>query len=203
MSEQKIEIGKPLRRFNVLANQLLMANLHLFYFMRLDEARADYYSAFVKSHYFWEYTKRAHLQATILQLGKAFDKDRGSIQMHRFLSEIPESGLTKNEKILLQSDKLFCQEKSPDPLVAKLRHWRDNVAAHYNYRMTTPEGRATLADEKFPPYTELQQLIDKGFEILERWAALHKAMPGFKKLPDDKDDYLFVLDAIQTKEQNG
>jgi hypothetical protein len=120
MLRQKTEIEKTLRRFNVLANQLLMANLHLYYFMRLDEAQTDYYSAFVKSHHFWEYTKRAHLQATILQLGKAFDKDRGSIQMHRFLSEIPRSGLTENEEILLQNDKLFCQERSPDPLVAKL-----------------------------------------------------------------------------------
>src|SRR5277367_2652695 len=133
MSGQKIE--KSRRRFNVLANQLSMANLHFHYFMRLDEAQPDYYSAFVKSHYFWEYTKRAHLQATIIQLGKTFDKDRGAIQIYRFLGEIPENDLTKNEKILLQSDKLFCQEKSPDPLVAKLRHWRDNVVAHYNYRL--------------------------------------------------------------------
>ena len=44
MLRQKTEIEKTLRRFNVLANQLLMANLHLYYFMRLDEAQTDYYS---------------------------------------------------------------------------------------------------------------------------------------------------------------
>ena len=202
MTRQNIEIEKPQRRFNVLANQLLMANLHLHYFVRLDEAQPDYYPAFVKSHYFWQYTKRAHFQATIFQLGKAFDKDRGAIQIHRFLGEIPEAGLTKNQKALLQKDKKYCQEKSPDPLVEKLRHWRDNVGAHYNYRLATPEGRAILTDGKCPSDTELQQLIDKGFEILERWAVFHKAKPSFPKLPEEKDDYLFVLDAIQTREQN-
>jgi hypothetical protein len=201
MSEQKIE--KPQRKFNVLANQLLMANLHLHYFTKLDEAQPDYYSAFVKSHYFWQYTKRAHFQATILQLGKTFDKDQAAIQMFRFLDEIPKQGLTSDEKALLQKDQKFCQEKSTDPLVTKLRHWRDNVGAHYNYRLATPEGRAILADGKCPSAIELQQLIDKGFEMLERWAVLHKAEPGFKKLPDEKDDYLFVLNAIQTKEQDG
>ena len=69
--------------------------------------------------------------------------------------------------------------------------------------LATPEGRAILTDGKCPSATELQQLIDKGFEMLERWAVFHKAEPCFKKLPDEKDDYLFVLDAIQTKEQDG
>jgi hypothetical protein len=48
MSGQKTEIAKPLKRFNVLANQLLMANLHLHYFKKLDKAQPDYYPAFVK-----------------------------------------------------------------------------------------------------------------------------------------------------------
>ena len=130
MSEQKIE--KTQRKFTVSANQLLMANLHLHYFIKLDEAQPDYYSAFVKSHYFWQYTKRAHFQATILHLGKSFDKDPRAIQMFCFLDEIPKESLTSDEKALLQIDRRFCQQKSLDPLVAKLRHWRNNVGAHFN-----------------------------------------------------------------------
>ncbi len=200
MSAEKI--SEELRRFNVLANQLLMANLHLHYFTRLDEAQPDYYSSLSKSEYFWNYTKRAHFQSALLQVAKTFDKDRAAIQLYRFLSEIPPDNLTDCEKTLLQLDKSFCEENSLDPLVEKLRHWRDNVSAHYNYRMITPKGREIVANGKCPSIVELQQLIDKGFEILERWAVVHKATPGFEKLPKEKDDYLFVLEAIQTKEQD-
>jgi hypothetical protein len=205
MTDQQAQIKELRLRFNILASHLGGANTHLHYFLRLEEARKNYDKSFVKSYDFWEYTKLAHLETATFCLCRIYDEHGCAIQLHRFLNEIPKNGLDEVQKNLLQTDKAFCCEKSKVPAIEKLRHWRNHFGAHYNYQLTTFDGRRNLTGlkskiAKTPSFTELQQLIDKGFEILERWASFYKSSSDFQKLIKDKDDYLFVLDAIQTKQ---
>ena len=187
-----------------MASQLGIANTHLHYFLRLEEARNDFDKSFLKAYDFWEYTKRAHLEIATFYLCRTYDENDAAEHLCRFLNEIPKDKLSKEEERLIQIDKKFCQKKSTEPLLVKLRHWRNNFGAHFNYRLTTHEGRMDLSGlklkiSKTPSDAELQQLICKGFEILERWASFYKSSPNFQRLIKDKDDYLFVLDAIHEK----
>ena len=204
MSKHQSETEELRLRFHILATQLGVANTHLHYALRLEEARKNYDKSFLRAYDFWEYTKRAHLETATFYLCRTYDEHNCAIQLHRFLNEIPRASLNEVQKNILQTDMVFCCEKSKVPAVEKLRHWRNHFAAHYNYQLTTFRGRRDLTGlksktSKTPSLTELQQLIDRGFEILERWASFYKSSPAFQKLIKDKDDYLFVLEAIEEK----
>jgi AbiU2 len=173
MPNQRSEIRRLRTRFNVLACQLGFANTHLHYFLRLEESRKNCAPAFLESYDFWQFTKQAHLEIATFYLCRTYDKNPSGDHLYRFLNEIPRGGLSEEKKEVLQADLDFCHQKSKAPAIGRLRNWRDNFGAHFNYRLTAYDGRETLSTLKSkalktPSVAELQQLINKGFEILER-----------------------------------
>ena len=123
-----------------MAHGLGFANTHLHYFLKLEEARNGYGLDFQTSYDFWEYTKRAHLEIATYHLCNIFDENGSADSLWRLLNDLPKTGLDEKQAKLLGDDLAFCKEKSKEPLIVKLRHWRNNFGAHRNYNLSSKDG---------------------------------------------------------------
>lgn len=202
------ELGKSRAKVEYLATQLGIANTHLYIFRKLRDAQAgELRRELHKSLDFWHYTINAHIQAAIVHLCRVYDQQADhprarAIHLLRLLEEISHSKLTIAEKVQLQADLKFLQRAnrkagtSPAPVVAKLRVWRNNLIAHRNYDL------AILGIDDFlkqypVDLEEIQGLIDRGFEILDRWKRYYEHQSDLQRLAGGRDDYAFVLRALR------
>jgi hypothetical protein len=210
MSIKLSETGKMIRKFKWVADDLAIANTSFYFYKKLFDARKRGFRRELRnSPEFWGYTERAHLIASLTYLCRVFDthrekkqKDRDAFHLLRLVEEIDESKLSDLEKRQRQTDLDFLQRKDtklnkcPNPKVAKLRKWRNNLLSHSN------EGLILKGLNDFlvlNPLTrsEIQQLINAGFSIMERWATHYKVRVPIKRLAQERDDYLIVLQSLR------
>jgi len=198
-------------KFKWVADDLAIANTSFYFYKKLvDAQRQGFRMEFRKSQEFWGYTFRAHLQTTLFYLCRVYDtyrdrdrrKDQDAFHLLRLVEEIDESMLSDEERIQRQADLKFLQKenmakkKFPDPRVAKLRKWRNNFLSHSNEELVLSGLNAFLKQSPFTP-EEIQQLIDQGFSIIERWALQCGARLPITKLAQEREDYLFVLESLR------
>jgi AbiU2 len=202
------ELGKSRAKVEYLATQLGIANTHLYIFRKLRDAQeGEFRRELHKALDFWHYTINAHIQAAIVHLCRVYDwqKDHPwgrTLHLLRLLEEISHLKLTSAESKHLQADLRFLQRPnlkvgtSPGPVVAKLRVWRNNLIAHRNYDLTIL-GIDDFLKQHPVDLQELQGLVDRGFEILDRWKRYHGHQSDLQRLAEGKDDYAFVLHALR------
>jgi hypothetical protein len=210
MSLKLSETGKRIRKFKWLADDLAIANTSFYFFKKLSDAqKREFRGELRKSQEFWGYTQRAHCIVSLIYLCRVFDTYRNktrkagdAFHLLRLIEEIDKSKLSNSEKRQLQADLNFLQKedlknnKFPNSKVAKLRKWRNNLLSHSNEDLILKGLNDFLV---LNPLTrsEIQQLIDKGFSILERWAAYYKASLPIKRLAQERADYLIVLQLLR------
>jgi hypothetical protein len=208
MTRMLTELGKSRAKVEYLATQLGIANTHLYLFTHLRAAHeGPLQKEMHKSLDFWHYTLGAHIQAVIVHLCRLYDYQgphrRGrALHLLLFVQEIDESKLNTPELALRQSDLQFLQKANPktgaapDRVVSKLREWRNNLVAHRDYDLSL--GGIAEFLKQFPvDLLELQALIDRGFEILDRWKHYYGFEGQIQRLAGGKDDYAFVLNALR------
>ena len=201
----------------VLWDELYWAN---YYYEIFDEIRRlcqEHMEAFKYSPHFWDSTLRAHYHVSLLYLHRIYDQNNESFNLPRFLLTV-----RKNPKIFDVAE--VCKRRSGDPhadslirsigpldpkqldldveysshetnpKVANLKKWRDRVHFHKDERELF---RQKPFEEEFPlPYTDLKALLDRGFEILNRYSQnfnTTRYSAGFKEWKDMK----FVFEALQ------
>ena len=196
-------------KFNWLAYDLAIANTSFYFYKKIvDAQRQEFRLELRKSREFWGYTKRAHEQTALAYLCRVYDtyrdrrKDRDAFHLLRLVEEIDESMLSDAEKRQRQADLEFLQKEDatkkrfPDPRVAKLRKWRNNLLSHSNEEVVLNGLKPFREKNPFAP-EEIQQLVDQGFSIIERWALQYEVSFPIKKLAQERDDYLFVLESLR------
>ncbi len=192
--------GEQRRRFEVLATESAIANTHLHFFRGLWNARSEYSRELSKAKDFWDYTFSAHIEMALLQLCRIYDTHQDGINLFTLLLRIKKIARRQLQNSALQKldeDLRTVQRKSPDPLVTKLRYWRNNIIAHYNCRIALTGRNDVWKENPWDNLDEIQMLIDRSFEMLDRYACTQDQQTIQKRLAEGKDGFQNVLHALR------
>jgi len=191
-TSQPARRSQRLEEINALAIEVARANTHFHFFKQLQESYHDLAAA----KDFWDYTLAAHIGMALLQIARVYDKSNDGLNLQHILEGIDRKVLDKAKTQLLSKYEKECDK--PDALVTKLRAWRNNIIAHYN------RGHALARNDfwNLHPWenSEVQELIDRAFEVLE-WCALIDGHPNtFQRLAEGNDGYQMVLDRLRSRD---
>ncbi len=203
----------------VLIGELTQAHDHFRLVRDLDGAHAEFARAFNESQTFWHLTRRAHIDATLQRLCKAYDQHKASLNLRNLLDTIDanqhlfdEAGfrdrlkgnpfvesLAKDARrpdpAQLQHDKSLVSEDS-NPLVKNLMMWRHLFVAH---RDTGKLLKGVELGAQYPlTFTDVQKLLDDGLRIANRYSILFIATAHASAIVGH-DDYLKVLQAVRAQ----
>jgi hypothetical protein len=177
------------RLLEVLVDELIDAKDHFRLHQALDNAIPDYHAAFNQSPVFWTMTLRAHMDATMIRLCKAYDQyaQRPSLSLRSLLKIISanlEIFETANFRERLKGspfvDSLAAHPRMPDSgqlerdlksvsagdaLVKNLTIWRNNCIAHRSHSSALDP---TELPRDFPIlFSDIKTLIDRGLGIVK------------------------------------
>ena len=179
-----------------LADDIIQAKSHFKLLKDLRSSINKYVSELNQSNAFWRLTFRAHLDATLIRLCRIYDDNKSALHLKNWLETIKSNrhlfradnfkerlkgnpcveSLAANPRIPsddeLQSD--IDSVKKENPLVKKLRGIRDNSVAHKNAKMSI-NGDVNKEILKID-MVELEGLINKGMEILNKYSSLFKGV---------------------------
>jgi hypothetical protein len=201
------EFGKMKMKVEHLGEQLAIANTHFHIYQKLRDAQiGEFQNEFYKSKDFWGYTTAAHIQIAVLHLCRIYDVHKAAFHLTRFLEEIPQTRFSQSDKDQWQAALVSLEQQAS---IKKLKKWRDSLIAHSNAKFSLDGLEQFLKDHPVD-LKEIQELIDNGFSILERWAyhcedeVIQKRIDqgtlprrSFKKLAEGADDYRFVLELMR------
>jgi hypothetical protein len=165
---------------------------------------------------FWYLTLNAHRYATVQSLSRAYDQNQSSLHLLSWLRFIQSNlhlfGTEKFKKRLAGSpfvDSLAQHPRAPDPEVLAnditrcsikdekvklLMQHRGNVVAHRNAR-TTASGRS-LAEEFAVSVEDLEELLDRAHEIVNRYSSLFAATTYSRQMIGH-DDYRHIFTCVR------
>jgi hypothetical protein len=196
-------VGERHRTLEVLAAELGRANTHLHFFRGLWNARSEYSRELNVAKDFWDYTFSAHVGMALLQLCRIYDWHSDGINLRTLFRKIDRRQLRGSALQQLDKDIQIVQKESTDPLVTKLRYWRNKIIAHYNCRIALAGRNDVWKENPWDKLEEIQMLIDRGFEMLDRCACIHGQQTSYKKLAEGKDGYQNVLHALRRATPRG
>jgi hypothetical protein len=174
------KIGQRQRMFHVLTTELAIASRHLHFFKALWHTQGNF-GKMPETRDFWYATASAHMKAALLQLCRVYDHDEAGINLLVFLRKVQtdwskEVGQTQtcqqlNEDITICGPKPSCEKVDRHAfvlLVRKLRKWRNNIIAHYNYEVGIFDAQEFRSRNRWE-LSEIQELIDQAVVILNRY----------------------------------
>jgi hypothetical protein len=173
-----------------LWDELYWANVYYELFKEASRLWKLYEKGVRYSPFFWAYTLRAHCQTALVYLHRIYDQNEKSFSLHRFLftvrdnPDIFDSTAVRNRRendahaedlipaigpldhSQLERDIEFCSDRNPK--VLNLKTWRDRITFHKDERELFRQKRF---EEDYPlPFTDIDELIEAGFEILNRYS---------------------------------
>ena len=215
---------KSFQEFNLhltsLFHELRDANDHFHFVNCLYQAVSDYEREIQHSPAFWGKTIDAHVSATLSHLCRVYDDHSAAVHLLFLLETVRDNpdifcktafkqrlGQIEDSNDLVDyfgdPDKgkveeyiSFCRTTNPNPLVEKLRAWRHNVVAHLNKRVSTD---IESFKQQWPlEQNDIQELINKGHEMLEKCAGWYNAQSLSLNLPSPyNNDYKFVFESMR------
>ena len=202
-----------------LIGELTQAQDHFGLVRDLDAASEEYARELNESRTFWYLTRRAHIDAAVSRLCKAYDQNSRSLNLRNLLDTIEgnlhhfdEAGFRERRKdspfvaslaasarrpdaAQLAADKELVSEKT-NPLVRNLMMWRHWFVAHRDAGKIL-NGR--VLGEEYPlTFTDVQTLLDTGLGIVNRYSILFIATSHMDRMIGH-DDYLKVLRAVRAQ----
>ena len=184
-----------------------------------DAASGEYARVFAQSQAFWYLTRRAHIDAALHRLYRAYDRDSRALSLLSLLNLISDNlpyfdepefrkRLKDNPFVdslaetprrpdltLLEHDKSLVNEDT-NPLVKNLRMWRHKAGAHRDAKTLLKD--VSLGDEYPLRFTDIQTLLDDGLRIVNYYSNLFIAGVHANRILGH-DDYLNVLRAVQAQ----
>ena len=200
-----------------LLDDLVDARFHFSLYQSLAKATEQYATAFSQSPTFWGLTLKAHIDAVLLRLCRAYDTYPHSALNLRNLLETIQANLSifaePNFRQRLKGnafvDSLAAELKPPDhtqlqkdvsavsvsdPVVSKLVKWRHNYIAHRNsYYALNPK----MFNSQYPLlFAEIDTLLKRALEVGNRYSLLFDAS-AHSTMMVGQDDYLNILKAVR------
>jgi AbiU2 len=204
-----------------LIDQLFYANLHFQIGTGLRQSWREYYPEIIQAFVFWQYTIQAHDTMAVLALCRVYDNsrvaDKQSLTLRRFITTVENNPtvfhatefrkrLANNPSVNSLSQRLqpphaaqIAKDKAncEDQRVKDLCDRRNKLIAHSDYDFTIGKNKDYY--NKHPlPYSDIQLLIDRGFDILNRYSGIFIACTHSQRLASQQDqDYLKVLKSLR------
>ncbi len=196
-----------------LWDELYWANFYYEILNELSRLCRAHTQAVDCSPVFWNYTLRAHYQTSMVHLHRIYDQNRESFNLHRFLLTVRENremfdsasvrkrresdphadqlmrAIGKLDLVQLDRDLLFSSNENPE--VKNLNTWRNRVTFHNDEQELFRQ--KPFEDEH--PLPNIDQLIDEGFQILNRYSQYFDTTVYSKGCRDWKD-MKFVFEAL-------
>jgi HEPN superfamily AbiU2-like protein len=201
-----------------LVGELTQAGDHFRLVRDLDAARGEFAQAFNQSQTFWYLTRRAHLDATLQRLCKAYDQHKTSLNLRNLLDTIEANlpvfdeaefrerlkdnpfvdalaqDVRRPDAAQLRADKQLVSQDT-DARVKNLMMWRHLFVAHRDPGKVL---KGVVLAEQYPlSFTAIQSLLDDGRTIVNRYSSLFIATTHAGSIVGH-DDYLTILKAVQT-----
>lgn len=204
------------RLLEALVDELIDARDHFRLHQDLDASIPEYQTEFNQSVGFWTSTLRAHMDAAVLRLCKAYDqsKDKPNLNLRNFLETIQanlhffdEANFRERLKDNAFVDSLAKDPRKPDtaqlrkdlewvtnanPLVKNLTLWRHHHVAHRS-RSSALDPRG-FAQQNPLPFSEIKALIDNGLRIVNDYSSLFSATVHTST---PIKDYKYLLEAVR------
>ena len=203
-----------------LIGEITQAQDHFRLHQDLKAARdGEYAKEFNESQTFWYLTQRAHLDATLQRLCKAYDQNSRSLNLRNLLDTIEANQhhfdeadfrerlkdnpfveslaemARRPDRAQLQKDKRAVNEAS-NPLVKNLMMWRHLFIAHRDAGKLL---KGVALGEKYPlTFMDVESLLDEGAHIVNRYGILFIAQSHSRAMVGH-DDYLRVLEAVRAE----
>jgi len=199
----------------VLWDELYWADVYYAIFKEGSRLAKHYERAFEHAPFFLAYTLRAHCQTALVYVHRLYDQNNQSFNLRRFLLTVRnnprvfEADAVRKRRISdssadrliksigplnqeqLERDIEFCSEKNPK--VRNLKTWRDRITFHKD------EGeifRPKPFAQDYPLlFGDIEILIDRGFEILNRYSEYFDTTLRTRSLREWKD-VEFVFEAL-------
>jgi hypothetical protein len=185
--------------------ELALASRHLHLFRGLWDAHGKFDKEMRETRDFWYQTAAAHLKAALLQLCRVYDHYNKSrkkgINLLVFLLKVKADWPKKidqarlreqlEEDIQICGQQVVCtnaDRRALVDLVKKLREWRDNVVAHYNYDVAIFDAQQFRSRNSWT-VSEIQELINQGAVILDRYAFDDRRDIAYLECFDGQVDY--------------
>ena len=185
----------------------------------LDAAHKDFAREFNQTQTFWYLTRRAHIDATLVRLCKAYDQHSKSLNLRNLLDTIAANmhhfdeaefrdrlkdnpfvdslaaTARRPDPAQIESDKRLVAHDS-NPLVKKLMMWRHGFVAHRDagklLKGTAPGQSHQLT------FADIQTLLDNGLAIVNRYSILFVAASHARHIVGN-DDYRRLLQAMRAR----
>ena|SRR5713101_217557 len=199
----------------VLWDELYWADVYYGIFKEGSKLSKRYQPAFNQAPFFWAYTLRAHCETALVYVHRLYDQNAESFNLHRFLLTVrnhPEAfdvdavrkrrakdpyadHLIKSigplDHAQLKRDIEFCSDTNPK--VRNLKTRRDRITFHKDERELF---RQTPFEKDYPLlFGDIDLLIDRGFEILNRYSEYFDTTQRSRNLREWKD-MEFVFEAL-------
>ncbi len=185
-------------------------------YRNLHEALKEYDTEFHQSPAFWSLTFQALGEAAVLRLCRVYDQQDSANHLHGLLLTIranpklfEEAQFRERLKNNPAVDSLAKYGTTPqaenleadlkltsldDPDVLLLYQWRGTVIAHRNAKMA--KGTATWAKENPLPWAVIEKLIERAFDIFNRYSTLFNAV-SYSTMLIGENDYKNLLHLLQ------
>ncbi len=197
---------------DALASEIVDANIYHRLYCDLIDAIKPNHKAFSQSDTFWYLTLTAIQDARMIHLCRFYDQESKSLNLYNFLETIKhfrnyfekegfEQRLRDNPFVeeLSKEDRLpnidqFNNDlefsSTNNDLVKRLMIWRNNIIAHKGAKNVL--NKNDILEKNPLSASELQVLLDTGFNILNRYSYLYKALSWSRNIVG-QDDYNSLL----------
>jgi hypothetical protein len=162
----------------------------------LTASYGDYWREFGQSPAFWSLSFQSYIEAALNRLIRIYVGHPDALSLDSWLREIkkrPQLLPRRFDPVQLDKDLLSVSVKH-DPIVKNLAKLRNNILAHINWDNVAKDLR--LLEKYAPSYTEVDALVSRALDILNRYSILFKGS-AWSPVISGHDDFRAILDALR------
>jgi hypothetical protein len=192
-----------------LAQEVQALNIDFILFQDLQNAAQQYDQVIRQSPAFWNSTLEAHLNSVVLRVCRVYDTQVSALGINYWLRIIRDNPkwFTKEAFEARKSNPISTHHGPPDPtllsadlqytdkkteLIENLMGFRGNMIAHIGQNWAIGRHRKPFN----VTYGELQELINKAHEILNRYWRLYDAHE-FSRTQVGAKDFEFIFNRLK------
>lgn len=214
--EIKVKSADELNKLlDALALEIVDANIYHRLYSDLVDSIKDNAREFGESNTFWGLTLNSLQEARMIRLCRVFDKASNSLNLFNLLATIKANvhffgkehfrerlkdnafvnSLAEVDRIpsVAQLDKDLLFASNQNPLVKKLRIWRNVIIAHRGAKVSL--GKDEILVNNPLSQKEIETLLDECLTIFNRYSSLYRASTSSRKVIGH-DDYKSLLKFI-------
>jgi hypothetical protein len=204
MPKSKIRTGAEFEIvLKILCLDLARANDHYALFRRLIAAKEGAYTkALSQSQTFWSLTFGAHFETAVFRLCRVYDQDSDALALKGFLETVraapaflPSPPMFQRLDQTQVNADLEWVTQDTNQTVKNLTMWRHKEFAHRDVRKAV---NSDLAVEYPITYDDVAKLLERGFDIVNRYNALFFSTHFMREIMG-LEDYERVLRTLQDR----